>query len=102
MLSFSLIRILFFTEKVLIKIIFPVFPDRSIYYLRSMSPAEAKKQIENLSAELKQHSYNYYVLAMPAISDFEFDKLLDELNALEKQFPEFADPDSPTQRVGGF
>ena len=67
-----------------------------------MSPAEAKKRIETLSAELKQHSYNYYVLAMPAISDFEFDKLLEELNALEKQFPEFLDPDSPTQRVGGF
>jgi DNA ligase (NAD+) len=72
------------------------------YYLRFMSPAEAKKQIETLSAALKQHSYNYYVLAMPAISDFEFDKLLEQLNALEKQFPEFADPDSPTQRVGGF
>ncbi len=67
-----------------------------------MSPAEAKKQIENLSAELKQHSYNYYVLAMPAISDFEFDKKLEALAALERQFPEFADPDSPTQKVGGF
>ncbi len=67
-----------------------------------MSPAEAKKQIETLSAELKQHSYNYYVLAMPAISDFEFDKKLEALGVLEKQFPEFADPDSPTQKVGGF
>jgi len=42
-----------------------------------MSPAEAKKQIESLSAELKQHSYNYYVLAMPTITDFEFDKKLE-------------------------
>lgn len=67
-----------------------------------MSPAEAKKQIETLSAELKQHSYNYYVLAMPAISDFEFDKKLEALTALEKEFPEFLDPDSPTQKVGGF
>jgi DNA ligase (NAD+) len=67
-----------------------------------MSPAEAKKQIESLSAELKQHSYNYYVLAMPAISDFEFDKKLEALTALEKEFPEFLDPDSPTQKVGGF
>jgi DNA ligase (NAD+) len=67
-----------------------------------MSPAEAKKQIESISAELKQHSYNYYVLAMPAISDFEFDKKLEALAALEKQFPEFLDPDSPTQKVGGF
>jgi DNA ligase (NAD+) len=67
-----------------------------------MSPAEAKKQIETLSAALKQHTYNYYVLAMPAISDFEFDKQLDALTALEKEFPEFLDPDSPTQKVGGF
>ena len=43
-----------------------------------MSPAEAKKRIEALSAELKKHSYEYYVLAMPSISDFEFDKLLEE------------------------
>ncbi len=67
-----------------------------------MSPAEAKKRIEALSAELKKHSYEYYVLAMPSISDFEFDKLLEELTALETQFPELIDPDSPTQNVGGF
>ncbi len=67
-----------------------------------MSPAEAKNRIETLSSELKQHNYNYYVLAMPTIADFDFDKKLEELNALEKQFPEFADPDSPSQKVGGF
>jgi DNA ligase (NAD+) len=66
-----------------------------------MSPAEAKKQIQSLTSELKQHNYNYYVLAMPTISDFEFDKKLEALIELEKQFPEFADPDSPTQKVGG-
>jgi DNA ligase (NAD+) len=66
-----------------------------------MSPAEAKKRIESLSAELKQHNYNYYVLAMPTITDYDFDRKLEELSALEKQFPEFADPDSPTQKVGG-
>jgi DNA ligase (NAD+) len=66
-----------------------------------MSPAEAKNRIESLSSELKQHNYNYYVLAMPTIADFDFDKKLEELSALEKQFPEFADPDSPTQKVGG-
>ncbi len=66
-----------------------------------MSPAEAKKRIGSLSSELKQHNYNYFVLAMPTISDFDFDKKLEELNALEKQFPEFAEPDSPTKRVGG-
>lgn len=67
-----------------------------------MSPVEAKQRIAILASELKQHTYNYYVLAMPVISDFEFDQKLAELNTLEKQFPEFADPDSPTQRVGGF
>lgn len=66
-----------------------------------MSPIEAKDRIEALSQELKQHSYNYYVLAMPAISDFEFDKKLEELAGLEKQYPEFLSPDSPTQKVGG-
>jgi DNA ligase (NAD+) len=67
-----------------------------------MSPEEAKQRIEAISAELKQHNYNYYVLAMPTISDFDFDKKLEELVSLEKQFPQFADPDSPSQRVGGF
>ncbi len=67
-----------------------------------MSPEEAKKRIQSLTAELKQHNYNYYVLAMPTISDFEFDKKLEELVALETQFPELIDPDSPTQNVGGF
>lgn len=66
-----------------------------------MSSAEAKNQIQALTTELKQHNYNYYVLAMPTISDFDFDKKLEELNKLEKEFPEFADPDSPTQKVGG-
>ena len=66
-----------------------------------MSPNEAKKLIGSLSAELKQHTYNYYVLAMPTVSDYDFDKKLEQLNALEKEFPEFLDPDSPTQKVGG-
>jgi len=66
-----------------------------------MSPAEAKIQIELLTGELQQHTYDYYVLAMPTISDYDFDKKLEALAALEKQFPEFAEADSPTQRVGG-
>src|SRR5476651_1771098 len=73
-----------------------------IVYLRCVSPTEAKIQIRALISELRQHSYDYYVLAMPTISDFEFDKKLEALTALEKQYPEFADPDSPTQKVGGF
>ena len=67
-----------------------------------MSPEEAKKRIKALSAELREHSYKYYVLSMPSISDLEFDKKLEELSALETQYPEYIDPDSPTQNVGGF
>ncbi|PTQ94084.1 DNA ligase (NAD+) [Mucilaginibacter yixingensis] len=66
-----------------------------------MSSTQAKQRIEELSAELKQHNYNYYVLAMPTISDFDFDKKLRELADLEKQYPEYLSADSPTQRVGG-
>ncbi|MEO6521444.1 MAG: NAD-dependent DNA ligase LigA [Mucilaginibacter sp.] len=66
-----------------------------------MQPTDAKKRIHELSTELKQHNYNYYVLAMPTIADFDFDIKLKELAELEKQFPEFLEEDSPTQRVGG-
>lgn len=62
---------------------------------------EIKDKMEALVKELNQHSYNYYVLAMPTIADYEFDKKLAELEKLEKEHPEFADPDSPTLKVGG-
>ncbi|MBC8987518.1 NAD-dependent DNA ligase LigA [Pedobacter sp. N36a] len=62
---------------------------------------EIKDKMEALVKELNQHSYNYYVLAMPTIADYEFDKKLTELEQLEKAHPEFADPNSPTQKVGG-
>lgn len=61
----------------------------------------AKKQIELLRRELEQHNYNYYVLDNPTISDFEFDRMLRQLDTLEKEHPEWITPDSPTQRVGG-
>lgn len=66
-----------------------------------MSPSQIQKRIDTLVQELNSHNYNYYVLAQPTISDFEFDKKLEELAALEKQYPEHQDPDSPTQKVGG-
>jgi DNA ligase (NAD+) len=66
-----------------------------------MDKAQAQKKIQQLSTQLEQHNYNYYVLDQPAISDLEFDKLLEELIALEKQFPELLLPTSPSQRVGG-
>ena len=60
-----------------------------------------KHKIEALSKEIEEHNYNYYVLSLPTISDFEFDKVLEELSDLEKKYPEYLSPDSPSQRVGG-
>ncbi|UBM63149.1 NAD-dependent DNA ligase LigA [Candidatus Sulfidibacterium hydrothermale] len=66
-----------------------------------MNRQEAKKRIDQLCDELREHNYRYYVLAQPVISDYEFDQKLKELETLEAQFPEFVRPDSPTRRVGG-
>lgn len=65
-----------------------------------MSNSQIQQQIEHLRKELNRHNYSYYVLNKPEISDFEFDKLLKELNDLEANYPEFDDPNSPTKRVG--
>jgi DNA ligase (NAD+) len=69
--------------------------------IKPMTQDEARRQIDTLSRELHRHNYNYYVLSQPVISDYDFDQKLKHLEALEKQFPELADPNSPTQRVGG-
>jgi DNA ligase (NAD+) len=66
-----------------------------------MDHVKAQERIGKLSTEIEQHNYNYYVLDNPSISDYDFDKLLEELIALEKQFPELLSPQSPSQRVGG-
>ena len=50
--------------------------------------------------ELNEHNYNYYVLNAPVISDREFDRMMEELQQLEKEYPQYSDPNSPTQRVG--
>jgi DNA ligase (NAD+) len=60
-----------------------------------------EKRIKSLTQQLNQYNYNYYVLSQPTISDYEFDMLLKELEQLEKQYPQFASPNSPTKRVGG-
>ncbi len=65
-----------------------------------MTKENIQKRIEELRQQLDEHNYNYYVLSQPAISDFEFDMLLKELEKLEKENPEFFDANSPTQRVG--
>ena len=66
-----------------------------------MTPAEAAIRVEELTKELNEYNYQYYVLANPSISDYDFDQRLKELEALERQFPQLLDPDSPTQKVGG-
>lgn len=62
---------------------------------------QAQERIEELSEQLRQHNDAYYVNDSPQISDYEFDMLLEELQRLEAEYPDFAQPNSPTKRVGG-
>ena len=62
---------------------------------------DPKHRIEELTALLTEANYRYYVLDDPRMPDFEYDHLLRELEELEEAHPEYAKPDSPTQRVGG-
>ena len=62
---------------------------------------EPKKEIELLSKELEYHNRQYYVLDDPKISDFDYDHMLRRLEELEKEYPQYASPTSPTRRVGG-
>ena len=66
-----------------------------------MTLAQAKTRHAELAEEIRRHDQAYYVEAKPLISDFEYDRLYRELLDLEKQFPELATADSPSQRVGG-
>ena len=59
-----------------------------------------RERIEELRRQLELHNFKYYVENAPEISDFEFDRLLRELQELEAAHPEYADPNSPTVRVG--
>ncbi len=68
----------------------------------SASPPKAVvERVAQLRREIDHHNYLYYVEARPIISDREFDRLMQELIELERQYPELVTPDSPTQRVGG-
>ncbi|MCT4664741.1 MAG: NAD-dependent DNA ligase LigA [Flavobacteriales bacterium] len=60
-----------------------------------------KDRIEQLTKELRAHNHRYYIEDQPIISDYEFDKLLEELQKLEEKYPEWASTNSPTKRVGG-
>lgn len=59
------------------------------------------EKVKSLRAEIEQHNYNYYVMDNPTIDDYTYDMLMQELKKLETEYPELADPNSPTQRVGG-
>lgn len=66
-----------------------------------MEKSDALLRIRELSELINHHNYLYYQQATPEITDYAFDLLLKELETLEKEYPEFVDPNSPTQRVGG-
>lgn len=65
-----------------------------------MKLSDAKEKIEKIRKEINDHNHRYYVLNQPVISDFEYDILMNELETLEKKFPELITEDSPSQRVG--
>ncbi|WP_423747624.1 DNA ligase LigA-related protein, partial [Caldibacillus debilis] len=66
-----------------------------------MDIREAEKRAEELRRLLNQYNYEYHVLDRPSVTDQEYDRLMQELIALEEKFPELVTPNSPTQRVGG-
>jgi DNA ligase (NAD+) len=66
-----------------------------------MTSAEAENRILELTDALDHHNYLYYVEAKPIISDAEFDRMMRELEDLERKYPQFKQPHSPTERVGG-
>ncbi len=65
------------------------------------SKQEAKQRIEKLRREIDKYRYEYHVLDRPEVSDEVYDSLMRELRELEKGYPEFRSPDSPSQRIGG-
>lgn len=74
---------------------------QSSEYAMTSEIGAVKEKIMQLSKLINEHNYRYYVLNEPAISDRDFDLLLEELISLEKKHPELIQPDSPSQRVGG-
>ena len=65
-----------------------------------MASEAIKKRVEKLREEIEYHNYRYYILDQPEISDAQYDRLMRELEKLEKDYPELRSPNSPTQRVG--
>lgn len=75
-------------------------PTRTDTDVQEMDRDEAEERVEELRAEIRHHDYLYYVENDPEISDAEYDRLFDELVALEEEFPDLRTGDSPTRRVG--
>lgn len=71
-----------------------------LVWTRSM--ADVQEQIEKLRREIEHHTHLYYAQDAPEISDAAFDSLMRQLHDLEAQYPEYVDPSSPTQRIGGY
>ena len=71
------------------------------YLLTPIAMNDIENRIRKLTEELNAHNYKYYVLDSPEISDYDFDRMLRELQDLEEAYPQFRLPDSPTLRVGG-
>lgn len=67
-----------------------------------MEELNIKQKMEELTKELKQYNYEYYVLDNPTVDDIEYDSKLRELERLEKEFPMYQDPSTPTKQVGAF
>lgn len=67
----------------------------------STPSSQTVQRVERLRRELLEHDYRYYVLDDPTVSDEEYDRLMRELQDLEREYPRLLTPDSPTQRVGG-
>ncbi|HUS86573.1 MAG TPA: NAD-dependent DNA ligase LigA [Bacteroidales bacterium] len=65
-----------------------------------MNQDDARERIDRLRLEIEEHNRLYYIENNPSITDYDYDLLLGELDSLEKQFPQFASPDSPTKRIG--
>ena len=72
-----------------------------IFFAMPAASKEVEKKIESLRDKIRHHEHRYFVLDDPEISDFDFDKLVEQLKKLESEHPELITPDSPTQRVGG-
>jgi DNA ligase (NAD+) len=80
-------------------LIFKCFEQQQISNVK-MTETDIKQRISELRNELDHHNFLYYVKSAPVISDFDFDQKLKELEALENQYPQFDDHNSPTKRVG--